>query len=110
MLAKSSGLLDMTFKKLKIHEDFAGQLVRLCQSEDFWRGFLNGMAPQRYLTVRYNYRHLLDDRDSLYEAWEDVGELLTDALTEYGHAEAPEVVEAEHGSRRRAASQFTHAN
>ncbi len=68
------------------------------------------MAPQRYLTGRCNYDRLLGSRDSLYEVWEDVGQLLTDAMTEYGHAEAPETVEAERGRSPRTANQFTHAN
>jgi hypothetical protein len=87
----------MTFKKLKIkhgkhvgNDDYSEAyrlLTEAWRGRAFWSGVVDGFAPHKFLLADCKYRSLLGKDDSVYQAWIDVGKLLTDSMGEYHHVE-----------------------
>jgi hypothetical protein len=61
----------------------------VCRSPHFWRGFVDGFASPGFLTIPCKYRAVVEKENSVYDAWKEVGDLLTDAMTEYRIHERP---------------------
>ena len=54
----------------------------ICRSREFWRGVAIGFSPQCYLLSK-SPSPLWENDDSMYQAWAEVGNLLTQACNTF---------------------------
>ena len=97
---------DMTSRKLKNQRISPRSIHDVCRSENFWRGFIDGFSAHKFLLGECNRNRLLGKDDSLYQAWVEVGDLLTDSMAEYENGEASKTKPATNARR----VEFTGAN
>jgi hypothetical protein len=71
----------MTQSKIKLA---LGDLHDLVQSRAFWEGVAIGFSPQRYICRHSDWDTLLNHKDSVYQSWVEVGDLLSVSIQEFG--------------------------
>jgi hypothetical protein len=82
-----------------------------CLTESFWRGVVDGFSPHKFILTECKPRRLRDKDGSVYQAWIEVGELLTNSMTDYHYAEVSKTTDPVNpASVRRSSKEFASSN